>query len=177
MFESNVVKNIKYVSDHDYVFVWNQSHSFGCMAEYPMRTTSDCAVFWTSHRCTYLFCRRYWAFWIWSSVPVMVMMRSSEPSSGSSILIDAPHSWRICLILWPPLPMMEPANWKTCTQPDCGWIQKREVFSVLSLMQIIFGEWIDVLHPLGWSLGSWRLGLQYHCTSLYCLQKGEGTKM
>lgn len=49
--------------------------------------------------CACLFCRRYWAFWIWSCVPVMVMMRSSEPSSGSSILMDAPHSWRICLIL------------------------------------------------------------------------------
>lgn len=43
----------------------------------------------------------------------MVMMRSSEPSSGSSILMDAPDSWRICLILWPPLPMMEPASCKT----------------------------------------------------------------
>lgn len=59
---------------------------------------------------TCLFCSRYWAFWIWSCVPVMVIMRSSEPSSGSSILMDAPDSWRICLILWPPLPMMEPAN-------------------------------------------------------------------
>ncbi len=66
-----------------------------------------------NHRSTCLFCSRYWAFWIWSCVPVMVMMRSSEPSSGSSILMDAPDSWRICLILWPPLPMMEPASCKT----------------------------------------------------------------
>lgn len=42
----------------------------------------------------------------------MVMIRSSDPSKGSSILIEAPDSWRICLILWPPLPIIEPANWK-----------------------------------------------------------------
>ncbi len=62
---------------------------------------------------THLFCNRYWAFWIWSWVPVMVMMRSSDPCRGSSILIDAPDSWRICLILWPPLPMMDPASWES----------------------------------------------------------------
>lgn len=72
---------------------------------------------------TCLFWRRYWAFWIWSCVPVMVMMRSSEPSSGSSILIDAPDSWRICLILWPPLPMMEPASCKTSTRAEGTSIQ------------------------------------------------------
>ena len=58
---------------------------------------------------TCLFCSRYWAFWIWSWVPLMVIMRSSEPSRGSSILIEAPDSWRICLIRWPALPMIEPA--------------------------------------------------------------------
>ncbi|KAF3848650.1 hypothetical protein F7725_015148 [Dissostichus mawsoni] len=44
------------------------------------------------HWRTCLFCSRYWAFWIWSCVPVMVMIRSSEPSSGSSILMEAPDS-------------------------------------------------------------------------------------
>lgn len=67
---------------------------------------------------TCLFCSKYWAFWIWSCVPVMVMIRSSEPSSGSSILMDAPDSWRICLILWPPLPMMEPASCTDTAAPS-----------------------------------------------------------
>lgn len=87
--------------------------------------------FWGNHRCTCLFCSRYWAFWIWSCVPVMVMMRSSEPSSGSSILIDAPDSWRICLILWPPLPMMEPASCNTSIRADWIWIQEWDVFFFL----------------------------------------------
>ena len=70
----------------------------------------EVSVLQWGHVGTCLFCRRYWAFWIWSWVPVMVMIRSSEPSRGSSILMEAPDSWRICLILWPPLPMIEPAS-------------------------------------------------------------------
>lgn len=67
---------------------------------------------------TCLFCSRYCAFWIWSCVPAMVMMRSSEPCNGSSILMDAPDSRRICLILWPPFPIMDPANWKQHMKND-----------------------------------------------------------
>lgn len=115
--------------------------------------------------CTCLFCSRYWAFWIWSWVPVMVMMRSSEPSSGSSILIDAPDSWRICFILWPPFPMMEPASCGANKRPIEWWVKSDTSFSV-------FPEtW--VLHLLGWSLVLWRPGLRYRCTSLCCLEKEE----
>lgn len=82
---------------------------------------------------TCLVCKRNWAFWIWSWVPVMVIIRSSDPSRGSSILIAAPESWRICLIRWPALPMMEPASchrWggKTRKQNEKSGAGGRETF-------------------------------------------------
>ena len=59
---------------------------------------------------TYLICKRYCAFWICSSDPVMVMMRSFDPGNASSITIWAPD-WRlISMIREPPLPMIAPAN-------------------------------------------------------------------
>lgn len=109
---------------------WTSTQAMSGAHTAPMRW----AVWW-SHRSTCLFCSRYWAFWIWSCVPVMVMMRSSEPSSGSSILMDAPDSWRICLILWPPLPMMEPASCKTTTQDDRKWSE-----NVFSESRFVFFE-------------------------------------
>lgn len=86
---------------------------------------------------TCLFCSRYWAFWIWSCVPLMVMMRSSEPSSGSSILMDAPDSWRICLIRWPPFPMMEPASYdkwgaRVTFPQQCDWHNDNQVSGEIS---------------------------------------------
>ncbi len=95
-----------------------------------------------NHGSTCLFCSRYWAFWIWSCVPVMVMMRSSEPSSGSSILMDAPDSWRICLILWPPLPMIEPASCKTL-KTDLG-VKCLFCHSLRQELLVFFLEWIHV---------------------------------
>ena len=58
----------------------------------------------------YLICKRYWALWIASAVPVIVMMRSSESVVGSSILMPAPDFWRISLMRVPPLPMISPAS-------------------------------------------------------------------
>ena len=124
-----------------------------------------------NHRDTCLFCSRYWAFWIWSCVPVMVMMRSSEPSSGSSILMDAPDSWRICLILWPPFPMIDPASCTTSTQTVLG-VRCRHVV-LLQLKSLTCTLMPFHLHLLGWWLVSWWLGLQYHCMTL-CHLWGEG---
>lgn len=79
----------------------------------------------------------------------MVMMRSSEPSSGSSILMDAPDSWRICLILWPPLPMMEPAS---CKNKHTGRLRMQRgvrrlflSFVTARAVWFFFGEGIDVV--------------------------------
>lgn len=95
-----------------------------------------------NQRSACLFCSKYWAFWIWSCVPVMVMMRSSEPSSGSSILMDAPDSWRICLILWPPLPMMEPASCTTTVKESLKKNIHEGVASLfLSLLTLAYIFW------------------------------------
>ena len=58
----------------------------------------------------HLICSKYWAFWICSWLPVMVMMRSLEPGMASSIVMPAPDSCRICRIRDPPFPMMAPAS-------------------------------------------------------------------
>jgi len=67
-------------------------------------------MFQTSYG-SYLSWSRYCAFWIWSCVPVMLMMRSVAPGCSSSMVIVASDSARICLILIPPFPMIAPANW------------------------------------------------------------------
>jgi len=41
-----------------------------------------------------------------------VIIRSSEPSVGSPIVIPAPESWRIRRILAPALPIIAPASFK-----------------------------------------------------------------
>ena len=62
---------------------------------------------------THLICSRYCAQCIWSLVPTIVMIRSSDPSSGSAMDTDARDCWRISLILCPPFPMISPASWNT----------------------------------------------------------------
>ena len=62
---------------------------------------------------TYLIWRRYCAFWMFSSDPVMVMIRSLDPGKASSMTIWAPD-WRlISMILDPPLPIIAPASCET----------------------------------------------------------------
>lgn len=89
---------------------------------------------------TCLLCKRNWAFWIWSWVPVMVIIRSSDPSRGSSILIAAPESWRICLIRWPPLPMMEPASCHMWKDKEMDWRWWRRLKKNIWLPQIVSGK-------------------------------------
>lgn len=86
---------------------------------------------------TCLLCKRNWAFWIWSWVPVMVIIRSSDPSRGSSILIAAPESWRICLIRWPPLPMMEPASCHMWKDKEMDWRRWRRLKKNIWVPQIV----------------------------------------
>lgn len=59
-----------------------------------------------------LCCNMNCALWICLGVPVIVMIRSSEPGKASSILIMAFDWDRMRLIRSPPLPMMDPANCK-----------------------------------------------------------------
>ena len=43
--------------------------------------------------------------------PVIVTCRMGEPSDVLAILMWAPETWRISLILLPCLPIMQPMNW------------------------------------------------------------------
>lgn len=58
----------------------------------------------------YLCCSMYCAIWICFCVPVMVMIRSVDPGSASSIWMNALDSERIRRILPPAFPMIAPAN-------------------------------------------------------------------
>ena len=62
---------------------------------------------------TYLIWRRYCAFWMFSSDPVMVMIRSLDPGKASSMTIWAPDCRLISIILDPPLPIIAPASYET----------------------------------------------------------------
>lgn len=63
-------------------------------------------------RFAYLCWSMYCAAWICFGVPVMVMMRSVEPGSASSIWMKAFDSERMRRMRPPPLPMMAPASCK-----------------------------------------------------------------
>ena len=67
----------------------------------------------TSQDATNLSWSMYCAFWICSCEPVMLMMRSLDPGSASSITIWAPERRRISVMRAPPLPMIAPAIWES----------------------------------------------------------------
>lgn len=60
----------------------------------------------------YLCCRRYCAICMRCGVPVMVMMRSLEPGSGSAISMPAPLSARIFRMRDPAFPIIAPASYR-----------------------------------------------------------------
>lgn len=66
---------------------------------------------WTPWRLSYLALMRYWATLILAGEPVIVTWRTAEPSVALAILMWAPDTWRISLILLPCLPIMQPINY------------------------------------------------------------------
>lgn len=72
----------------------------------------DCIFIFDNILAAHLIWRRYCAFCICSSVPVMVIMRSLDPGRASSITIWALDCRRISEIREPPLPIIAPASWK-----------------------------------------------------------------
>lgn len=63
------------------------------------------------HRNTHLLCKRNWALCICSWVPVIVMIRSLDPGSPSSMTIWALDCRRISWIRAPPFPIIAPASY------------------------------------------------------------------
>ena len=63
------------------------------------------------HEGSYLALIRYWATLILAGEPVIVTCRMGEPSAVLAILMWAPETWRISLILLPCLPIIQPINW------------------------------------------------------------------
>lgn len=59
---------------------------------------------------SYLALIRYWAMLMLAGGPVIVTWRAAEPSVALAILMWAPETWRISLILLPCLPIMQPMN-------------------------------------------------------------------
>lgn len=53
---------------------------------------------------------RYWATPMLAGEPLIVTWRMAEPSVALAILMCAPETWRISLILLPCLPIMQPIN-------------------------------------------------------------------
>lgn len=64
---------------------------------------------------THLLCKRNWALWICSWVPVIVMIRSFDPGNPSSMTIWALDCRRISCIRAPPFPIIAPASYNMDT--------------------------------------------------------------